>query len=320
MSQAPRLFDWLSLLALTGLWGTSFLFNELALRSFPPSIIVAVRLIIAALMLAMVLRYGNLPAVKQGRNWWSILVMALLGTTIPFHLTVWAQQHIDSAVTGILMAIMPLFVVCLAHAFIPGERLSFYRVIGFMCGLVGVICVIGPEAMGIARNNLEIASIAAVLLAALSYAINSVYTRCKKPGNPIVTSTGVVIVGGIIALPPAAHDIATIGLPPTTTAVIAVVVLGLLCTGLASVLYFRIVQGPGPIFLSLVNYLIPAWAVFAGAVVLGESVNSSAFVGLALILTGIAISEFGQRVYRRLQRGRETRNSLRTDTMATEEA
>lgn len=317
---APSLFDWLSLLALTALWGTSFLFNEIALRSFPPSVMVAGRLIIAALMLAMVLRYSDVLASQQRQNRWSLLIMALLGTILPFFLTAWAQQHIDSAITGILMAMMPLFVMSLAHTFIPGERVSLQRIIGFGCGFLGVVCVIGPDSLNTTGDNREILSIAAVLLAALSYAVNSIYTRRLKPGHPIVTAYRVMLLGAVIAIPPAALDASAVTIQPTFIAVVAIGVLGLLCTGLASVLYFRLVQGPGPIFLSLVNYLIPVWAVFAGALILDETLNRLAYVGLALILTGIAVSEFGRRVYRPSQRGRVTRDAVHTGTVATEDA
>jgi drug/metabolite transporter (DMT)-like permease len=83
---------------------------------------------------------------------------------------------------------------------------------------------------------------------------------------------------------------------PGVLAVVAIAVLGMLATGYATILYFRLIQGPGPAFLSLVNYLVPAWAVIAGTVVLGESISFTVLIGLALILAGIALSEFGGRI------------------------
>ena len=88
-------------------------------------------------------------------------------------------------------------------------------------------------------------------------------------------------------------------------ATVALGILGLLATGFATLLYFRLVQGPGPTFLSLVNYLVPAWAVIAGALFLEESLSLSVFVGLSLILCGIALSEIGPRVSRAAQTVRE---------------
>ena len=82
---------------------------------------------------------------------------------------------------------------------------------------------------------------------------------------------------------------------------IILIVLGLLATGFATLLYFRLVQGPGPTFISFVNYLVPAWAVIAGALFLDESLSLSVFLGLALILSGIGLSEFGARAFRQLK-------------------
>ena len=83
---------------------------------------------------------------------------------------------------------------------------------------------------------------------------------------------------------------------PTPAAALALLALGLLATGFATVLYFKVIQGPGPAFLSQVSYFVPVWAVFAGAVFLGERIDPSVYLGLGLILSGIAISEFWPRV------------------------
>ncbi len=319
MCQAPRLQDWISLLALTGLWGTSFLFNELALRSFTPSTIVAGRLTIAALMLLPLLLASGQSLMKSGRHWLSILIMALLGTILPFHLTAWAQQHLDSAVTGVLMAMMPLFVLSFAHFFIAGEQLTISRIAGFICGFAGVLFIVGLDSISLERDSTVLFSMLAVLGAALSYAISSVYARCIRPANPMAMATGVILIGSLLALPPAASNFTLPDLPFTGLAVAAILALGLLCTGLASVLYFRLVQGPGPTFLSLVNYLIPVWAVFAGALILGESLSALVYIGLALILIGIAVSEFGQRLKQPIMRRRKPHSAQPALCVAEEE-
>lgn len=108
-----------------------------------------------------------------------------------------------------------------------------------------------------------------------------------------------MIVASIMSLPAAAVDIPGINTPSIGSAV-ALGILGLLATGFATLLYFRLVQGPGPTFLSLVNYVVPAWAVVAGAVFLDESLSLSVFLGLALILCGIALSGIGPRLARAL--------------------
>ncbi len=300
MPRAPHSGDWLSLLALTVLWGTAFLFNELALASFPPAVLVGGRIVIATLLIFGYLRLSGETLPSQGRAWLPMLVLAVFGNVLPFHLVAWAQQHIDSSLAGILMAAMPLFVMTLAHFFVPGARLTPYRAVGFVVGFAGVIVLIGPEFLRGLSGNLALFGAIAALGAALSYSISTIYARRLGAGDPVKRAAGVLIVASVLSAPAALIELPAIT-TPSVMAVVALIVLGLLATGVATLLYFRLVQGPGPTFLSLVNYLVPAWAVLAGAVFLDESLSLSVFLGLALILAGIALSEFGPRVLDRLR-------------------
>ena len=118
-----------------------------------------------------------------------------------------------------------------------------------------------------------------------------------------------LIVASVMAAPAAMIDLPATAVP-SLASVAALLVLGFLATGFATLLYFRLVQGPGPTFLSFVNYLVPAWAIIAGAVFLDESLSTSIFVGLALILSGIGLSEFGPRLLGRI-------NAMRLRILAT---
>ena len=311
MPRAPHSGDWISLLALTGLWGSAFLLNEIALASLSPSVLVAGRILIAAALIFAYLRLtgDSLPA--PGRAWWPMVVLAVFGNVLPFHLVAWSQQHIDSSLAGILMAVMPLFVLTLAHFLVPGARLTLYRAVGFVVGFAGVVVIIGPEFLHGLNGNVAFWGAIAVLGAALSYSISTIYARRLGAGDPVRRSAGMLIVASIMSLPAAAVELPAIT-TPSIGAAAALAVLGLLSTGFATLLYFRLVQGPGPTFLSLVNYLVPAWAVIAGALFLDESLSLSALVGLMLILSGIAFSEIGPRAMRTMQamRSRFARSSL----------
>lgn len=303
MPRAANFRDWLSLLALTVLWGSAFLFNELALASFSPSVLVGGRIVIATALIYGYLRLTGETLPGPGRAWLPMLVLAVFGNVLPFHLIAWAQLHIDSSLAGILMAVMPLFVLTLAHFFVPGARLTAGRLAGFVVGFAGVTVVIGPEFLrGLAGNTALLGTIAA-LGAALSYSVSTIYARRMGAGDPVKRSAGMLIVASMLAAPAALLDMPALA-APSLASVVSVLVLGLLATGFATLLYFRLVQGPGPTFLSFVNYLVPAWAVIAGALFLDESLSTSVFVGLALILAGIGLSEFGPRILSRL---RETR-------------
>ena len=293
MPALPTPANWASLLLLTALWGSAFMFNELALMSFSPAVLVAGRVLLAAACLFVLMRLSGIRLPAFGRGWLYLAAMAILGTVLPFNLTAWAQQHIDSAVAGVLMAAMPLFVLTLAHFFVPGSRLTMARSFGFVSGFCGVALLIGPDALdGLAGNTTLLGSLA-VLAAALCFALNTILARRVAVSNPVGLSAGTMIVASLLSLPGAVFSLPATVTPPGGLAIVALLFLGLLSTGLATVMYFRLIQGPGPAFMSLVNYLVPAWAVVAGALVLGESLSMHVYAGLTLILSGLAISEFG---------------------------
>jgi drug/metabolite transporter (DMT)-like permease len=190
---------------------------------------------------------------------------------------------------------VPLFVLTIAHFLIPGGRLTRWRVVGFVIGFSGVILIIGPDAIGGIKSPAALWGAIATLGAAMSYAISAIYTRRLGPGDPVCRAAGVLIISSMLAMPAAFVAVPDIVMPGVV-AVMSLAVLGMIATGFATILCFRLIQGPGPAFLSLVNYLVPAWAVLAGIVLLGESISRTVMYGLVLILFGTALSEFGARI------------------------
>ena len=314
MPRSPTTADWFGLLALTALWGTAFLFNELALASFPPSVMVFLRIAIAASVLYAWMRANGVRLPQNLAGYKPMLFMATFGSVVPFQLTAWAQVYIDSAVTGVLMAIMPLFVLTLSHFFIPGARLTPYRAVGFVLGFTGVVLVIGPDSLAGLTGNERLLGALGALGAALSYSIATIYARRLGATNPVQMSAGMMLLAALLIMPAAGAASSAIVWPAGTLALMSVAVLGLLSTGVATVIYFRVIQGPGPVFVSLVNYLVPVWAVLAGALILNESLSAFVYAGLGLILGGIAISELGPRIIAAIAARR-----IRADTCAMED-
>jgi len=322
MPRTATLSDWFTLFALTIFWGTSFVFIELALTAFPPSVLVLARIGLGALALVGFMLFSGFSLPRDLRTWGLWTVIALLGVILPMRLTAWGQTHISSAEAGVLMAISPLFVYTLAHFFLPGERITVARIVGFLVGFTGVIFVIGPESLGNWDDNLHLLGMLAVLGAALSYSLNSVFTRrVATQDDPMALATGMMLLATLIAIPAGLADVPDIVWPPGPIAWLALAVLGLICSGFAAVLYFRLIQGPGPAFTTLVTFLVPAWAVLSGAVVLQEHLPLRVYAGLALILGGIGLSEAGSALHRRvLRRRQETdRTALGSASNATDE-
>ena len=292
MSPRRPLTHWLLLFALVAMWGTSFLLTKVAVAAIAALDLVAGRFVLgtAVLLALLIVTRRRLPA--GGRLWLFIVAIALVGNCIPFLLISWGQQRIDSGLAGILMAIMPLTTVMLAHFFVAGERLNRFKAAGFLLGFLGIVVLMGPAVL------LELSGSGAVLLSQLSvlggavcYAVNTIIARHRPKSDALVAAAGVSLVACLIMAPVSAAT----GLPDLSTipapALMALAGLGVVSTALATVVYFKLIALAGPSFLSLINYLIPAWAVLAGMLVLGERPDWTAFAGLALILCGIALAE-----------------------------
>jgi drug/metabolite transporter (DMT)-like permease len=302
LRQGPA--EWGLLFALVVLWGSSFLLVRVSLDAFTPVAVTAGRLLIGAgvLLLLLVLTRRRPPGTL--RAWSFFAAMAIVGNALPFFLIAWGQREIPSGLTGILMAVMPLVVLVLAHFLVAGERLTRRRLAGFTLGFVGVLVLTGPEARAalVGREASFIAQLA-VLSAAICYGIAAIIARRGPVLHPVVTAGAVlsiagVVLGGVLVAAglrdgSAAATHAAVGVAPA----LALLALGALSTGLATVVYFSLVARAGPTFLSLINYLIPVWAVVLGAVALGERLPARAFVALALILAGVVLArwQFGKR-------------------------
>ncbi len=283
--------DWLLLALLVVLWGSAFGLTEIALRLFSPMQIVTGRLWVGALVLLTLLAASGQGLPRSWRIWAYFLSMSVLGNVLPFYLISWGQQEIPSGLTGILMAVMPLVVLVLAHFLVPGEKLNTPKIVGFLMGFCGIVLLTGPSALaGLGGNASEILAQLSVLAGAVCYGLNLIIAR-RGPRLPPQLTAGCVLLGSAV-LAGAASFAAGDPLPgrlelaPTA----ALLSLGLLSTGLATVVYYRVVARAGATFLSLINYLIPVYAVLAGVVFLGEEMAARAVLALVVILTGILVS------------------------------
>jgi drug/metabolite transporter (DMT)-like permease len=296
MRDRRPLLDWLSLLALSGLWGTSFLFVKLAVREVAPVTLVAVRFAIAASVLSAVMRARGLRLPSSPRVWSHYLLMGVVGNAVPFTLIAWGQIRVDVGLAGILMGVMPLMTLLLAHFFVPGERMTPRMVVGFAVGFIGLVMLLGPEALlelgGAASDLLSQLAIAA---AAVFYAVNTIIARRLARLDALVSATTVMWTTSALMIPAALWLDRPWNLALSAESIASVIWLGLFATALATIIYFRVIQTAGPTFLSLINYLIPTVALTAGAIVLDEELVGGILVGMALILAGLAISQLGRR-------------------------
>jgi len=283
-------------MALVLMWGSSFMFNKLGIATVPPATLAAGRLVIgAAILLAVVYARGSrLP--RLGRVWWSFVALAVIGNALPFYLISWGQKVVDSALAGILMAGMPLATLVLAHFLIATEPMTRNRVAGFVLGFAGIVVLMGPAALsGIGGSLLQVVSELAILGGALCYALNTVLARLLVKGNFLVSSAAVLLAASAVAVPFALALDRPWTLTPSFSSVAAIVWLGIGPTAVATICYFRLISSAGATFMSLVNYLAPCVALFAGVWLMSEEPGPNAYAGLVLILAGIALSQLRHR-------------------------
>lgn len=281
--------DWGLLVALSVLWGGSFLFNGVAVRELPPFTIVALRVALAALALNLLVRALGQAMPRGRRAWTAFFGMGLLNNLIPFCLIVWGQTQIASGLASILNATTPLFAAVVAHFLTEDERLTANRVAGVGIGFAGVAWMVGPGAL--AGLGSAVWAQLAVLGGAVSYAFAGVYGRRFKAMGvpPLATATGQVTASAAMLLPLALAVDRPWALPapgPATWG--AILGIALLSTALAYVLFFRILARAGSANLMLVTFLIPVSAVLMGAAVLGERLEPRHFAGMGLIALGLA--------------------------------
>ena len=284
----PTLRDWAMLLVLTLLWGSAYAFIKHAVISFSPAALILVRIGGAAILLTgwTYARGHRLPPLNDKRWLW-FGALGLFGNTLPFFLISWGQQTIDSSLTGILIATMPLSTIALAHVFVPGERMNARRLAGFLLGFAGVVVLLGPVALqGLGGSGL-LAQIG-VLCAAICYGINAVLARLLPDTPPSLSGAGMLIMGALLSLPFGVWDLTHMPAAPAS-AWMSVFWLAVGPTALASVLLMQIARTAGPSFLATVNYMTPVAAVATGLLI-GETLGWNALLALAIILAGVWIA------------------------------
>jgi drug/metabolite transporter (DMT)-like permease len=288
------------LLLLAAIWGSSFMFIEIALRDLSPAATMTGRLLFALTALGGVLavRRGPAQAVRCVRQFgWPGVVLGLITTALPFWLIAWGQTRIDSGIAAIGNASMPIFVALIAIRFARHERVTGWRAFGIALGIVGVGVLVGIDPQG---GWSGVVGTLAVILAAICYAAGSLYSQHKLgDSSGLLVSTVSAFWGTLVILP--FGIIQGPGELPSWKAIAAVAVLGLVGTAIGLLMYLDLIERHGSSRASLVVYLLPPTALFYGAVFLDEPLRLTAIVGLLLILGGVAIGSGVVRPIRRRQ-------------------
>ncbi|MEZ4664174.1 MAG: DMT family transporter, partial [Caldilineaceae bacterium] len=283
------------LLLLPGIvWGASFTVVELVLPVVPPVTITLLRSVISVIMLLGMMWFagGYLP--RNAKEWAPFFLLAAINQATPFALTAWGQVYIDGGLASILLSVMPLFTALLAWWFMDDEALTFNKVVGIGLGLLGIVLLMGFDAMQTLGAN--VLAQLAIVGAALLYAISAVLIRRVYPLQPTGLSAWALrlritaaqfVAAAILLLPFSLWLDAPWRLHITLDAWGYLIFLGVGVTLLATVTYFYLIEQFGAGTASTTIYLIPVAGVLSGVLILGEKLTGQMAAALVLILGGI---------------------------------
>lgn len=282
----PTRDDYLLLLLLGAVWGSSFLLIKVAVATIPPITVATGRIGIGAIVLALMVAARGRAWPRDKCSWLLLLVMGTIGNAIPFSLINWGETHIDSGLTAILMSTVPLATIMLAPAFVHDEPVTPGKLLGVAFGMAGVAVLIGPGALMGAHG--ELLGEIAVTCAALCYAVNGLVARQLPPMPVEVISAGTLLSASLVGLPLSLAAERPWAAAPSVLSLGALALLGVLNTAGGYLLLFRLVVRAGAGFASLNNFLVPLFGVMWGVLLLEERPSPRAVAGLALIFAGLA--------------------------------
>ena len=291
--------DWFLFLLLGFFWGSSYLFIKIGVdHGLPPFTLITLRLVIGFALLASVVAYFREPLPREPRMYGHLLVMGVVNIAIPFSLITVAENvpNITSSLAAVINSAVPLFVIVIAAIFLKGETITLNRIAGLAVGFVGVAILVGFNVndLGSANSLGELALVGATI----SYGFGAVYARAHIHGlRPMIPALFQVGFGLLVVAILAFTVERPLEVRFVPESIFAVVWLGLLGSGMAYLLFFRILQRWGATRTSLVAYLLPVYGIALGAIVLREPIASSTLLGAVLVIGGIALvnSRYGTR-------------------------
>ncbi|OMH27969.1 DMT family transporter [Motiliproteus sp. MSK22-1] len=279
------------LILLAALWGASFLFMRMGAGEFGPIPLIELRVGIAALFLLPMLSWRrDLPILRE--NGLALLIVGATNSALPFCLIAYSMLYVTAGFASILNATAPMFGAIIAFIWYQ-QRMTLFQLAGLSIGFAGVVLLVwGRASFNLAGDSIlgdETIAIAAGLVAALFYGIAANYSKSRLSAvSPLVNATGSQVGAALLLLP-----FALLTWPqqsPPLMSWLAVIVLGVACTGIAYLLYFRLIASAGPQKAIAVTYLVPAFGMVWGAFFLEETITLEMILACAVILLGTALT------------------------------
>ena len=288
----PSIVSWILLFSLAIIWGVNFLFIKIAVIDVGPITNVFCRLFMASIILYVCMKYTGNKIILTRTYLIFYIAIGALGSAIPFYLISDAERIIDAGIAGVLMSPMPLITLALSAIILKDQNINLIKVLSFILAALGLVVLFGLENLSKlgGSNKVEFFSQIFVLLAAICYGVNSIVSKLVPKINFISLATGTTMASTII-ISPFAFFYEPFWLESfTSSSITAIVIQGLFATAIANLLFFKIIELQGPVFLSLINFMIPLIAYFSGVLFLNEIIRVNVLVSLAMILFALYLN------------------------------
>jgi drug/metabolite transporter (DMT)-like permease len=273
----------LRLILLAAIWGGSFLFMRISAPVLGPAVLIEFRVLFAALFLAVV-GFVLKKRLDLRANWKHFFILGFFNSALPFLLFAFGARTLSASVLSVLNATAPMWGALVGAAW-TRQAIGLRTALGLLLGTAGVALLVGFDHVS-SKPGAGLA-VAAALAAALSYGVASQYARSAKSVEPFANAHGTMWTSSIMVLP--VLPFFPMSGAPTPGIVAAVVALGVLCSGIAYILYFRLIEEVGTTSALTVTFLNPVFGILWGALFLGETIGWYTIAGSAIVLVGTAL-------------------------------
>ena len=280
----PSLFDYFLLTILALIWASAFFNIKIATYSFGPVTIAFLRVFFGAIPVLLLCYFKNIKIEAFSNDWHWFAMIGFINLVAPFILIAYGVKSVQSNLAAILMSTTPLSSTVLGHLYLKNEKFNFIKTIGILIGFSGIVFLFSDNLL-IDENNFLSALL--ILLGSTCYVIGGVLTlKISKKKNENVTGS-ILIWATIILIPLVAFIEQPWRIEPRVDSTISVIYLGLVSTGIAWLLRFKILVKNGLIFQSQVSYLIPIFGTILSYVFLKEIITFKVFISLVAVVVGI---------------------------------
>jgi len=292
---APPVLDIVLLAVLALFWGFFYLFTKIAVEEIPPITLIAVRVTIAAVFLLAVLVWRGERLPKDAKTWRMLFLQAVFNSIGAWTILAWGQQYVDSGLASVLNSTSPIFVFFITLILTRHEALNFLNLFGACLGLLGVVLIVGFDALQ--GLGAQVAGQLAALTGALLYAAAAIYGRRFGHLSATATAAGTMLWATVCLVPLSFAIEQPLSLAPSLRAILAALTLGLVYTGLALLIYFRLVRTLGSMGVASQSYLRAGIGVLLGTAVLGEQITLTIGFGIAAAVLGVAAINAPARIF-----------------------